>query len=271
MLYKKSKTIITFITSFALLSGCQSIADKEQHKSTSSDLLVKGVVFSMDVPFIEGKTLAEQQDHIFTSINERKGGRNGVYRYIKNSRASNITSTDYYIKSGLLISSPTRNRKYDTFLEYKLMGRCENKKSYLQCKYHAISGRYVIDLPPGKNIDSNKTDADMEEDEIDVLSKLNFRRIHRTKTIETPYTLEQIKGEFIKKGFTGFSFKDGSEISVHPESENYNATFTQQQTISGYLTTINITLYAKKISPTSSNFITAYNEAIKDIKAVVNK
>ena len=143
------------------------------------------------------------------------------------------------------------------------------EKNYLHCEYKAIEGLYTVDLPPVMSLSANQTEAQMEENEIAILSKLNSHQLTIKEKISSPHTLQQLKSTFTKRNFIVKS--DGSKLSLLRPQYDYAVDLTQEKNKSNYLVTANIQINPKKIDPYSTDFVKSYNQAIEDLKVTLSK
>lgn len=224
---------------------------------------VKGTIFSIDVPLIEGEDLQHQQDKIFTLSNEDTENKS-MRKYVKAQKSPDEKST-YILRTGMSIPHP--KHLFDTFLEYKISANCQAQHKYFHCEYKAIDGFYSRDLPPSVSLDGNQTIEQMEASEISTLSLLNNRSITQKETFNSELSLEKLQPILRKNNF---SVKPkGSHLSLYRPKFNYDAELTQKKAKSGYITTAIVEVNPQKKSAHHSDFVTPFNQIMSDIKASV--
>ncbi|GGY83382.1 hypothetical protein GCM10011613_30340 [Cellvibrio zantedeschiae] len=233
----------------------------EQFQPKIYPMQVKGVVFSIDMPLIEGEDLQHQQDRIFTLSNEDTENKS-MRKYVKAQKALDEKST-YILRSGMSIPHP--KHLFDTFLEYKISANCQPQKKYLHCEYKAVDGFYSRDLPPSVSLDGNQTVEQMEASEISTLSLLNTRPVIQKETFNSGLSLEKLQPILRKNNFSVKS--KGSRLSLYRAKFNYNAELTQKKAKSGYVITASVEVDPQKRSAYYSDFVTPFNQIINDIKA----
>lgn len=233
----------------------------EQLQPKIYPMQVKGIIFSIDMPLIEGEDLQHQQDKIFTLSNEDTENKS-MRKYVKAQKSLDEKST-YILRTGMSIPHP--KHLFDTFLEYKISANCQPRKKYLHCEYKAIDGFYSRDLPPSVSLDGNQTVTQMEASEISTLSLLNTRSIIQKETFNSELSLEKLQPILRKNNF---SVKPkGSRLSLYRPKFNYNAELTQKKVKSGYITTASVEVNPQKKSAYHSDFVTPFNQTMSDIKA----
>ena len=235
----------------------------EQFQPKIYPMQVKGVIFSIDMPFIEGEDLQHQQDKIFTSLNEETKNES-MRKYVKTQKSLDGKST-YTLRTGMSIRHP--KHLFDTFLEYKISANCQLQKKYLHCEYKAIDALFSRDLPPSSSLDGNQTVEQMEASEISTLSLLNTRFITQVENFNSAISLEKLQPILREHNFSAKS--KGSRLSLYRAKFDYNAELTQKKVKSGYITTASVEVYPQKKSAYYSDFVTPFNQAMNDIKASV--
>jgi len=246
-----------------------------QHKKTPEEIAieqiqpkiypmqVRGIIFSIDMPLIEGEVFRVQQDKVFTLSNEDTENKS-VRKYVKSQKTSDDKST-YILRTGMSIRHP--NRIFDTFLEYKISANCQPKNKHLHCEYNAIDGFYSRDLPPSLSLDGNQTVEQMEASEISTLSLLNARSIIQKETFNSKLSLAKLQPILRKNNF-GVKSR-GSSLSLYSAKFDYSAELTEKKVKSGYIITASVEVNPKKEGAYHSDFVTPFNQAMNDIKASV--
>lgn len=235
----------------------------EQFQPTIYPMQVKGIIFSIDMPLIEGEDLQHQQDKIFTSLNEETKNET-MRKYVKTQKSRDDKSI-YILRTGMSIRHP--KHLFDTFLEYKISANCQPQKKYLHCDYKATDGFFSRDLPPSQSLDGNQTVAQMEASEINSLSLLNTRFITQVESFNSELSLDKLQPMLREKNF---SVKPkGSRLSLYRAKFDYNAELTQKKVKSGYITTASVEVYPQKKSAYHTDFFTPFNQIMNDIKASV--
>lgn len=235
----------------------------EQFQPKIYPMQVKGIIFSIDMPLIEGEDLQTQQDKIFTFSNEDTENKS-MRKYVKAKKTLDEKST-YVLRTGMSIPHP--KHLFDTFLEYKISANCQPQKKHLHCEYKAIDSFYSRDLPPSVSLDGNQTVAQMEASEISSMSLLNARSIIQKETFNSELSLAQLQPILRKNNFIVKS--KGSRLSLYRAIFNYNAELTEKKVKSGYIITASVEVNPQKGSAYHSDFSTPFNQIMNDIKASV--
>lgn len=233
----------------------------EQLQPKNYPMLVKGIVFSIDTPFIESEDLQRQQDKIF-SLSSEDTENKSMKKYVKVTKSPDETSI-YILRSGIKIPHP--GHTFDTFIEYKISANCRNQNKSLHCEYKAIDGYYYRDLPPTVSLDGNQTDAQMEASEMSTLSLLNNRAITQIDTFNSKLTLAELQPILRKNNFS--VTPKGNRLSLYRAKFNYNAELTQKKVKTGYVITASIEVNPQNKGAHHSDFVTPFNQIMSDIKA----
>lgn len=262
--------LFTFFLLVLSLASCQTQKTKLEPEPepvfpvASYVLNVKGIVFKMDLPLTPGQNIQQQQDNVFSSLKDSEG--KDTSRYLYTSKMPDDDSS-YLLRSGIQVHSP--DHTYDTFLEYKFIGKCENKNDYLHCEYHATEGRYEIDMPSIKTFNQQQTETQMQENEILIMSKLNSHSRSFKEVMETSYSLSQLNKK--AKALKINAAIKGSKLIFSRPSYKYSVELTQEKVKKTYVSTLAYEVFAQKNGLNSTDFVEGYKEAKKDAAKLMGK
>lgn len=264
-----------YLISGLAIMGCQhkpsppppeSVVEAPQFPITTYPMVVKGQRFIIDVPWDDKQDLQQQQDAIFTSVNESEKDRKSVQKYVKVEKSTNENS-QYVLRSGLKVEALEHD--FDTFLQFTLATNCKRTQTKLRCEFNAIDGIYSLDLPKSMSLSAEQTPAQMEKNEIDTLSKLIKHPLSVTETFKTPLSLSKLKTKLVQQHFLVDSKKDNLFLSR--QQYNYEVELTQEKIKKQYEVTVRYIIYPTSLGAYHADYVTPLNLAKKDFKKSIDQ
>jgi len=257
-----------------LVMGCQHkppppvepVVEVPQFPTINYPMAVKGQIFTIDAPWDDKQDLQQQQDALFSSVNEYDAEGKSVHKYVKIEKVAGDSSR-YILKSGLQMESLEHN--FDTFLQFTLKANCKQLQNKLHCQYNAIDGLYSVDLPESMSSRKPQTPEQMEKNEIAILSKLITHPIKVNETFKTRLSLSKLKAKLVKQHFLVDARK--SNLYLTRLQYNYEVELTQKKIEKQFVTTANYYINPSSVDAYHADYVTPTNLVKKDFKQALYK